>query len=68
MSYDYATLSENGGGETTLTSASGIVISQFQAPLGRLSKQVSTATGCRGKLATLADSDNVTPLAAEIAA
>ena len=74
MSYDYATHSENGGGEKTITTASGLVTSTFMDLLSRTIKSVSTAygttsyyyhplsaaVGFRGKLKSVTDGDNVT--------
>jgi hypothetical protein len=72
-SYDYATHTENGGGEKTIQTASGVVTSEFTDLLGRARKTVSGATGtttytyhplsaaagARGKLESVTDGDNV---------
>ena len=74
MSYDYATHILNGGGETTVTTASGVITSKFKDLVSRPIKVVSGATGTtlytyypttaaagsRGKLATMTDGDSVT--------
>ena len=74
ISYDYATHALNGGGETTVTTASGAVTSSFSDLAARPLKVVSAATGTtlythhlttaaagsRGKLATMTDGDSVT--------
>jgi RHS repeat-associated protein len=73
-SYDYATHTETGGGEKTVTNASGVVTSTFTDLLGRTRKTVSgttgttsyayhalgAAAGSRGKLQSVTDADNVT--------
>ena len=73
MSYDYATHNENGGGEKTITTASGVITTQFSDLLGRSSKTLSgetgtttyayhplvAATGSRGKLQSVTDGDDV---------
>jgi RHS repeat-associated protein len=73
MTFDYATHTLNGGGETIITTASGVVTSQFKDLLTRPIKVVSGTTGTslytyypttatsgyRGKLATMTDGDNV---------
>jgi RHS repeat-associated protein len=76
MTYDYATHAESGGGETSTTTASGVITTEFTDLLGRALKTVSTATGTttynyhptdanvaqgsRGKLLSVTDGDNVT--------
>ena len=73
MTYDYTTHTLNGGGEATITTASGVVTSQFFDHLGRLIKvdsgvtgitlytyhSTTAAAGSRGKLATSTDGDGV---------
>jgi RHS repeat-associated protein len=73
MTYDYATHNENDGGETSTTSASGVVTTRYTDLQGRVSKVVSGATGTttyayyplsadpgkRTQLHTLTDGDNV---------
>ncbi|MBJ7424441.1 MAG: hypothetical protein JHD23_08110 [Akkermansiaceae bacterium] len=76
MSYDYDTHNENGGGEKSMVTASGVVSTTFTDLLGRTSKIISAATGTttydfypmsasvtpgsRGKLMSVKDGDNVT--------
>jgi RHS repeat-associated protein len=76
MSYDYDTHNENGGGEKSMVTASGVVSTTFTDLLGRTSKIISAATGTtnydyypmsissapgsRGKLKSVTDGDNVT--------
>lgn len=71
--HDYSTHNENGGGETTIITASGMVTSMFSDLLGRASKTVSGATGTttytyhpptatpgsRGMLQSTTDADGV---------
>jgi RHS repeat-associated protein len=74
ISYNYATHILNGGGETTVTTASGVVTSEFSDLAARPLKVTSGATGTtlytyhpttapvgsRSKLATMTDGDSVT--------
>jgi hypothetical protein len=74
MTYDYATHSLNGGGETSSNTASGVVTTRFTDLLGRTRKTVSGATGTttyayhplsaapgtRTQLQSVTDGDNVT--------
>ena len=73
ITYNYATHILNGGGETTVTTASGVVTSSFSDLASRPLKVTSGATGTtlytyhlttatagsRGKLATMTDGDSV---------